>query len=64
MNEAEKYKKKQEAMMMVSAFALFIEKGIEAVERMYPQYTSFVLSNKGKSKTQVKNEVLHSQVMP
>lgn len=63
MNNAEKYKQKQEAMMMVSAFVLFIEKGIEAVERMYPQYSSFVLSNKGKSTTQVKNELLQSHAV-
>ncbi len=63
MNNIEKYKKKQEAMMMVSAFALFIDKGIEAVERMYPQYADFVLSNQGKSKTQVKNELLQTQAV-
>ena len=63
MNDAEKYKKKQEAMMMVSAYVLFIDKGIEAVERMYPQYASFVLGNQGKSKTQVKNELLQTHAV-
>jgi hypothetical protein len=60
--KAAKYKSKQEAMTKVLAYSLFVEKGETAVERMYPQYLSFVLSNKGKSITQVKNELLHSAV--
>jgi hypothetical protein len=59
---AAKYKSKQEAMTKVLAYSLFVEKGIAAVERMYSQYISFVLSNKGKSTTQIKNELLHSAV--
>ena len=45
-------------MEMLSAFVLFLEEGIGAVERLYPQYKSFVLSNKGKSQTDVKKELL------
>jgi hypothetical protein len=59
MQDAEKYKKNQEAMNMILAYSLFVDAGIEAVERMYPQYKAFVLNNKGKTPSQVKNELLH-----
>ena len=53
-------RKKQELGRMILAYSLFLEEGMDAVERMYPEYKSFVLSHKGKSVTDVKNELLHS----
>ena len=61
--DSAKYKKKQEATEKLLAYVLFMDEGMDAVERMYPQYKSFVLSHKGKSVTEVKNELLHSQVV-
>lgn len=44
---------------MLLAFVLFSEKGIEAVEKMYPNQIEFVLENKHKSITEVKQQLLH-----
>ncbi|MHA4812374.1 hypothetical protein ACX0G9_30050 [Flavitalea flava] len=60
--ERAKYKKNLEASIKILAYALFVDEGLAAVERMYPQYKNFVLGHKGKSLTEVKNELLHSQV--
>ncbi len=49
-------------MEMLSAFVLFKEEGIKAVERMYPQYQSFVLSNQDKTQTEIKRELLPGQL--
>ncbi len=62
MNNAKKYKKDQDTMNMILAYALFVDAGIEAVERMYPQYKAFVLNNKGKTSSQVKNELLQASI--
>ncbi len=58
MKNVESYRNKRESMEMLSAFVLFLEEGIGAVERVYPQYKAFVLSNKNKSQTDVKKELL------
>ena len=48
-------------MERMAAFTLYLEKGMEAVKRMYPQHISFVKSRKGKSQAEVKKELLHAQ---
>jgi hypothetical protein len=59
MKDIESYRSKRIAMEMLSAYVLFLEQGISAVERVYPQHKSFVLSNAGKSQSQVKRELLN-----
>jgi hypothetical protein len=59
MKNAGKYAKGQQLADMLLAYKTFMDSGIEAVERIYPQYRSFVLTHKGKSLTQVKEELLH-----
>jgi len=61
MNSAN-YKAKQDAMDKLLAYALFIDEGMRAVENMYPQYKTFVLSQQGKSVTEVKHELLLDRV--
>lgn len=58
MNDSAAHTDKREKMDRLAAYVLFLEGGISAVDRMYPQYRSFVLSNQGKTRTQVKNELL------
>ena len=48
-------------MEMLAAFVLFIDKGIKAVEKMYPEHVSFVRRNMKKTKAEVKKELLHTQ---
>ena len=58
MNDLAVHTDKREKMDKLAAYVLFLERGVSAVDRMYPQYRSFVLSNQGKTRTQVKNELL------
>jgi hypothetical protein len=58
MKNAEKYMKSQPFADMILAYKIFMDSGIEAVQRVYPQYKNFVLTHKGKSVTQVKQELL------
>jgi len=48
-------------MEMMAAFSLFLDEGMKAVERMYPQHVSFVKNHKGKSQAEVKKELLQQQ---
>ena len=57
----ELYRNKKLLMERMAAFTLYLEKGMEAVKRMYPQHISFVKSRKGKSQAEVKKELLHAQ---
>lgn len=59
MKNAEKHMKNQSFADMILAYKTFMDSGIEAVQRMYPQYKSFVLAHKGKSVTQVKQELFN-----
>lgn len=61
MTNSQSYRDKQIFMEKMAAYVLFLEEGKSAVERMYPQHVDFVLSQKGKSQTEVKKELLHSQ---
>jgi hypothetical protein len=63
MKNAEKYMKSQAVADMILAYKTFIDSGIDAVQRTYPQYKSFVLNNKGKTITQLKQELLHEPVV-
>ena len=58
MKNAEKYMKNQATADMILAYSTFVDYGIDAVQRTYPQYEAFVLKNKGRSITEVKNELL------
>ncbi len=44
---------------MLLAFVLYREKGIEAVEKRYPNQRDFVLKNEQNGLTEVKRELLH-----
>lgn len=57
MKNAEKYMKHQAISDMILAYVTFLEDGIEAVQRAYPQHKTFVLNNEGKTITQVKHEL-------
>jgi hypothetical protein len=57
MKNAEKYMKNQAMADMLLAYKTFVDYGIEAVQRTYPQYKAFVLNSKGKTLTQVKHEL-------
>jgi len=46
MDNLESYRKKLAISEMLLAFVLFSERGIEAVEKMYPNQIAFVLENK------------------
>ena len=59
MDNKESYRKKIVISEMLLAFVLFSEKGIEAVEKRYPQQKDFVLENRHKSITEVKHQLLH-----
>jgi hypothetical protein len=60
-NSAGPYKNKKLLMERMAAFTLYLEKGLEAVKRMYPQHLSFVKNRKGKSQSEVKKELLQAQ---
>lgn len=59
MNNAVPYSRKKKFLEQMAAFALFLDEGMDAVKRMYPQHVSFVQSHKGKSQAEVKKELLH-----
>ena len=61
MNNAAAYRQKKGALEKLAAFSLFLEEGMEAVKRMYPEYVAFVESQIGKSEQEVKRELLHPQ---
>ncbi len=61
MNNPAAYRNKKGSLEQLAAFSLFLEEGIDAVKRMYPQHISFVKSHIGKSQAEVKKEVLHQQ---
>ena len=61
MNNASAYRNKKVYLEMMAAFVLYLEKGIQAVERLYPQHVDFVRSHQGMSQSEVKKELLHSQ---
>lgn len=61
MNNAAAYRNKKVYLEMMAAFVLYLEKGIQAVEKMYPQHVDFVRNHQGKSQSEVKKELLHSQ---
>ncbi len=61
MSNVQSYRDKKVVMEMIAAYVLYLENGMDAVARMYPQHVSFVQSQKGKSRTEVKNELLHRQ---
>ena len=47
---------------MILAYKTYVDDGIDAVQRAYPHYKTFVLDNKGKTVTQVKQELLHKSI--
>ena len=61
MNNAAAYRQKKGSLEQLAAFSLFLEEGMDAVKRMYPEYVTFVESHIGKSEKEVKNELLHPQ---
>ncbi len=61
MDNAAPYRNKKVVMEMMAAFSLYLDEGMRAVERMYPQDVSFVRSHIGKSQSEVKKELLQQQ---
>jgi hypothetical protein len=61
MDSAAPYRNKKVVMEMMAAFSLYLDEGMAAVKRMYPQHVSFVRSNMGKTQSQVKKELLHQR---
>ena len=61
MNNAAAYRSKKRSLEQLAAFSLFLEEGMDAVKRMYPQHIAFVESHLGKSQAEVKKELLHTQ---
>jgi len=61
MSGAAAYRDKKVVMEMMAAFSLYLDEGIRAVERMYPQHISFVRNHIGKSQAEVKKELFHHQ---
>ena len=61
MNDLAAYRNKKDSLERLAAFSLFLEEGMDAVKRMYPQHVSFVESHIGKSQAEVKKELLHPQ---
>ena len=54
---------KSQAMAdMILAYKAFVDDGIGAVQRAYPEYKTFVLDNQGKTVTQVKQELLQKSI--
>ncbi|HEY4208102.1 MAG TPA: hypothetical protein VGM31_14860 [Puia sp.] len=60
MNKAASYRNKAVVMEKMAAFSLYLDEGMAAVKRMYPQYVDFVRHNSNKTRTQVKQELLHT----
>ncbi|MBS1665519.1 MAG: hypothetical protein JST68_31045 [Bacteroidetes bacterium] len=60
MNNLAAYRDKKGLVERLAAFSLFLEEGMDAVKRMYPQHLSFVESHIGKSQAEVKKELLQS----
>jgi altronate hydrolase len=56
------YIKSQAVTEMILAYKTYVDDGIDAVQRAYPHYKTFVLDNKGKTVTQVKQELLHKSI--
>ncbi len=61
MDDLAAYRNKKSSLEQLAAFSLFLEEGIDAVKRMYPQHVPFVQSHTGKSQAEVKKELLHTQ---
>ena len=61
MNNLAAYRDKKGSVELLAAFSLFLEEGMDAVKRMYPQHVPFVQSHIGKTQAQVKKELLHTQ---
>ena len=61
MNNAAKYRNKEVVMEMMAAFSVYLDEGMAAVERMYPQHLEFVRHHSGKTLREVKRELLHMQ---
>lgn len=55
------YRNKKGSLEQLAAFSLFLDEGMDAVKRMYPQHVAFVQSHAGKSQAEVKKELLHTQ---
>lgn len=62
MNNEAAYRGKAVIMEMMAAFSLFVDKGLAAVKRMYPQHVDFVKAHKNKTEKEVKKELLQKQV--
>jgi hypothetical protein len=58
MNNASAYRQKKGGLEKLAAFSLFLEEGMDAVGRMYPEYLAFVENHIGKSEQEVKRELL------
>lgn len=61
MNNAASYRNKAVIMEMMAAFSLYLDEGMAAVERMYPQHVDFVRRHSDKTKAEIKRELLHKQ---
>ncbi|MCW3461822.1 hypothetical protein [Chitinophaga nivalis] len=55
MKNAEKNRKQINDMLLV--FSLFLDEGIIAVERIFPEYKQFILAHKDKSLSLLKKEL-------
>ncbi len=53
------YRSKKIVMEMMAAFSLYLDEGMRAVQKMYPQHVSFVRQHKDKSQAEVKKELLN-----
>ncbi len=61
MNNVTAYHQKKKALEQLAAFSLFLEEGVDAVNRMYPEHVGFVLARDGKSEREFMVELLHPQ---
>ena len=61
MNNAALNRNKAVVMEKMAAFSLYLDEGMAAVERMYPQHIAFVQHHLDKTMAEVKKEVLHAQ---
>jgi len=61
MNNAVSYRNKKVAMEMLAAFSLYLDEGMAAVKRMYPQHVAFVRHHSHKTRSEVKKELLQRQ---
>jgi len=60
MNNAALYRNKGVVMEKMAAFSVYLDEGMTAVERMYPQHIGFVRDHEGKTMAQVKKELLQA----